>query len=146
VPAAIGDDDWFYYWHTHLDWRGRGDFSAKARRLYLAGYARIFRHLASQMAAAKKAFQLWIVIFPNDPGSDCIFLHTPNPHSGFPTDQRDVKWGETPTGIFRDLLADFEVREGRTDSAVFFYAKGVGVPLEGLIEGTTAISVPNLTP
>ncbi len=98
------------------------------------------------MVASKRAFQLWIVIFPNDSGSDCIFLHTPNPHSGFPSDQRYVQWDVTPTGIFRDLLADFEIREGRTDSAVFFYAKGVGVPLEGSTEGTSAMPVPNSSP
>jgi len=136
VPTNIGADDWFHYWHTHLDCRGRGDFSPEARRLYLTGYARIFCHLAKCAATAGKPFQLWIVVFPNDSGSDCIFLHTPNPHSAFPTDQSDVRWGENPTGLFSDRLAGFEIREGRSDCSVFFYAKGVGVPIEGSVEGT----------
>jgi hypothetical protein len=89
-----------------------------------------------------KPFQLWIVIFPHDSGSDCIFLHTPNPHSEFPTDQHGVRWDVNPTGIFTNLLTDFEIREGRTDSAVFFYASGVGVPLEGSLERTNTAAAP----
>jgi hypothetical protein len=130
VPLHFSEGDWFSYWHQHLDWKGRGDYSPRIRKLYLAGYARIFRHLASISGQLHNPFQIWIAIFPHDSGSDCIFLHTPNSHSAFPTDQSSVDWDGEPTGIFSEFLPEFTIREGKTEHAVFFYAENLGIPLQ----------------
>ena len=130
VPVHFSVGDWCSYWHQHLDWAGRSDYSPRIRKLYLAGYARVFRHLASISGELRVPFQLWITIFPHDSGSDCVFLHTPNPHSAFPTDQSDVDWCSSPSGLFTELLSEFSIREGRNEHAIFFYAENVGISLQ----------------
>jgi hypothetical protein len=126
-------DDWFDYWHQHLDWRGLGDFSPRLRQIFLEGYARIFRHYALQAHRLGKPYQIWIMLQMDDAGYDAVYVHTPNPNpnSIFPVELTDVKWGEPElVKIFSVWLPEFSLVAGRTDKTYFIFADGYGIPLQ----------------
>ena len=125
-------DDWFDYWHQHLDWRGLGDFSPRLRQIFLEGYARIFRHYALQAHLLAKPYQIWITLQMDDAGQDAVYLHTPNPNpnSVFPIEFSNVKWGESELlKMFSVWLPEFSLKAGRVDKNYFIFADGYGVPL-----------------
>src|SRR5256885_533154 len=68
TPCArlLSPDDWFHYWHQHLDWDGLGDLSPKLRRIFLEGHAQLFRHFALQAHRLGKPYQLWMVLWVGD--------------------------------------------------------------------------------
>ncbi len=123
-------DDWFHFWHQHLDWDGLGDLSPRLRRVFLEGHARLFRHYALQAHLLAKPYQIWILL-AHDAGQDAVFLHTPNPHSEFPMTYPDVQW-DLPelVELFSPWLPEFRLVAGRAQGALFLFAEGYGVSLK----------------
>ena len=129
--CALCPDDWFNFWHQHLDWDGLGDLSPRLRRIFLEGYACLFRHFALQAHRLGKPYQLWISLFTDDAGQDAVFLHTSNPHSAFPAEFTGVRWGLPDlVVIFSPWLTEFTLVAGRSDRALILYADGYGVSLK----------------
>lgn len=129
IPDIL--NHWCNFAHIHLDWHGYGDYSRKARLLFLEEYARRFARFAENLSRQKKAFQLWLLIFPHDSGSDCLYYHTPNLHSGFPVTLEEFTWESSPENLFSTLLPDCTILEGKSGDglSLAYYAQGVGMPL-----------------
>lgn len=124
-------DDWFNFWHQHLDWDGLGDLSPRLRRIFLEGYARLFRHFALQAHCLGKPYQLWISLNFDDAEQDAVFLHTPNPHTPFPAVFSGVRWGLPElVAIFSPWLPGFTLVAGSGEESLFLYADGYGVSLK----------------
>ena len=123
--------DWCNFAHIHLDWHGYGDCSRPARLLFIQEYARRFDAFAAMFLRQKREFQLWILIHPFDSGSDCLFFHTPNPHSGFPVKLGDMSWSDPSEHIFTELLPEYKIIEGQSSDklSLAYYAEGIGAPL-----------------
>jgi len=127
----LDPDDWYHYWHQHLDWDGLGDLSPRLRRVFLEGHARLFLHLASQAPRLGQPYQLWMVLYVDDAGQDAVYLHTANPHSPFPSENSDVQWGLPElVALFSPWLPEFSLVAGRSAGALFLYAEGHGFPLK----------------
>lgn len=125
----FGPEDWSYFAHVHLDWRGYGDYSRKAREWLLGSYADLFRIMAEALSAGEKPFQLWLLIHPRDSGADCLYYHTPNPYGGFPVSLSHMEWDEgRREHLFTALLPEYAVREGSGGNCFAYYAEGVGIP------------------
>jgi hypothetical protein len=130
-------DDWFHFGHYHLDWNGVGDLAPRVRRIFLEGYARVFRHFALQAQRLGKPYQLWISLHVDDAGQDAVYLHTPNPHSAFPAEFVGVQWGLSElVAVFSKWLPEFSLVGGRLDRTLFLYAVGYGVSLKDTVEQT----------
>ncbi len=42
-------DSWFDFWHMHVDWKGQGNRSWKARKSYLNELVRLFHELKNEL-------------------------------------------------------------------------------------------------
>lgn len=125
----FGPEGWSYFGHVHLDWRGYGDYSRKAREGFLGAYADLFRSMAATLGAGGKPFQLWLLVHPRDSGADGLYYHTPNPYGGFPVSLRGMEWDEgRREHLFTALLPEYAVREGTGRDCCAYYAEGVGIP------------------
>lgn len=83
----MGPDDWFEFWHTHLDWDGEGNASPEARRPYLIGLFRLLERLQELARSYPHPSQLWIYILEKDSAQDAVYIHTKNPNrDSFPLD------------------------------------------------------------
>jgi hypothetical protein len=67
--------EWFDYWHTHLDWKGRGNRHGSDRTAVAAALLRL---LERAVACRRQDTQCWVVLAP-DSGQSALFLHSPNP-------------------------------------------------------------------
>ena len=124
-------DGWCNFAHIHLDWKNYGNFSRKARGLFLHELARRFSRFADALSRQNQEFQLWLFIFPYDSGYDSLYYHSKNPHSAFPCKLDDFTWDATATNLFTALLPGYTIVEGKSEdgSTLAYYAQGIGVPL-----------------
>lgn len=125
-------DDWCNLAHIHLDWQGYGDYSRQARLLFLREYARRFDQFARMFISQKREFQLWLLIYPHDSDSDCLFVHTPNPHSEFPLTLHGFTWAKPAQHLFDELLPYYTMVEGISKNGppcLIYYAQEIGAPL-----------------
>lgn len=129
-PARAADD-WCNLAHLHLDWRGYGDFSRRARILFLREYARRFLETAEAFTRNNREFQLWLLIHPYDSGADSLYIHTPNPHSGFPVRLDEMQWACPEEHLFTEFLPGRQIWEGCGGDgfSLVYFACGIGVPL-----------------
>ena len=81
LDFTCGENSWFDFWHTHLDWRGKGNKSFTVRLKYLKELLNEFENLNKQLIDYPNSFQIWIVIDETDSGEDAVYIHTKNPNS-----------------------------------------------------------------
>jgi hypothetical protein len=128
-PGLISDGC-HYFDHWHLDWDGVGDFNPKIRLITIEAHMKVFAAIAKESGILNSPFQLFISLARRDAGQDAVYLHTPNPHSPFPAEFDDVKWGvpelEQQLSAF---LPQFQFIAGLRDFNYVAFAKGLGVPL-----------------
>jgi len=124
-------DDWCNLAHIHLDWKGYGDYSLEARRMFLAEYASRYRMLIPAFAARSGKFQLWILVHPHDSGADALYFHTENPHTECPVRLSEYSWNRPRRHLFSDFLPEFDMEEGRSEDgySLAYFAREIGLPL-----------------
>ncbi len=76
----FGEDSWFDFWHTHLDFCGYGNYSIKTRKQHLKGLFNLFYELKEKLENWRNPYQIWIEISSNDASMDAVFIHSPNPN------------------------------------------------------------------
>jgi hypothetical protein len=89
----LPDKQWCNYYHQHFDWDSRGAKSRLEHRKHIRLMMHAFARARVELASQETPYQLWAQIHPSDPGSDAIYVHTPNPHTEFPmgdSDERSV--------------------------------------------------------
>lgn len=77
----FGEDDWFDYWHTHLDWFGYGNTSLKMRKQHIQSFLKLMANLEVELEQRGKPYQLWLQLSTNDAGEDAVYIHTENPNA-----------------------------------------------------------------
>jgi hypothetical protein len=86
---------WFDYWHTHVDWDGRGNAHAENRADVAASTVRVLRHLATRAEVRHEPLQIWATLC-SDTMSNAVYAHSPNPNgTPYPAEHRGVSWGES---------------------------------------------------
>ena len=127
-----GPDDWYAYWHHHLDWYGLGNLNPRIRLIFLEGYAKLFDRYAQQAPELGKPYQLWISLTIHDAGQDAVFLHTPNPHADFPARLNHVNWDGTEIErLFSTWLPGYRLIAYRDAYGIQISAEGHGDCLIG---------------
>ena len=88
----LPDKKWCDYWHTHFDWESRGMRSRSQHRKHIRLLMLAFARAKNELKGQAQSFQVFACIYPSDPGSDALYIHTPNPYSAFPASFDDCKF------------------------------------------------------
>lgn len=92
ISINLSGKKWCDNWHVHLDWVGRGRLSRFEHRLHLRPLMHAFARAKSELENQTKPYQVYVRIQPADPGSDALFVNTPNPHTQFPAPFEDCQF------------------------------------------------------
>ena len=83
----------FDYWHTHVDWYGRGNAHIENRADVAASTVRVLRHLEERAEVRQEPLQVWATLC-NDTMDNAVYAHSPNPNgTTHPHTHRGVSWG-----------------------------------------------------
>ncbi|CRD58679.1 hypothetical protein [Stenotrophomonas thermophila] len=107
------ESEWFDYWHTHLDWMGRGNRHISDRFAVAAGLLRLLERVAS---SEREHVQCWVTLAP-DTAQSALFLHSPNPQgTPWPHPFDGVIWDIVPPDWLAPLLSSAGLQPGRWGS------------------------------
>lgn len=107
------ESEWFDYWHTHLDWMGRGNRHISDRSAVAAGLLRLLERVAS---SEREHVQCWVTLAP-DTCQSALFLHSPNPQgTPWPHPFDGVIWDIVPPDWLAPLLSSAGLQPGRWGS------------------------------
>lgn len=111
LSINLSDKQWCDNWHVHFDWAGRGSLSRFEHRLHIRPLMHAFARAKSELEKQMTPYQVYVRIHPADPGSDALFVHTPNPHTQFPTAFEDCQFLDACPPLLMGLvnLARFKV-------------------------------------
>jgi hypothetical protein len=70
---------WFDYWHTHVDWNGRGNSRAENIPEIAAVTIRLLRYFEMHAKARSEPLQLWATLCGNTM-DNAVYAHSPNPN------------------------------------------------------------------
>lgn len=89
ILDRVLESEWFDYWHTHLDWKGRGNRHL-TDRAEVAGA--LLRLLQRAVSANRDDVQCWVSLAA-DTGNSALFLHSRNPQgSAWPHPFEGTRW------------------------------------------------------
>ena len=102
--------------HWHVDWRGIGNLSWRARRSHLAALFTVYRRVLAQTEEWTEPYQCWLQIDAADSSQDAVFIHTPNPYTNdFPVNFDWVPWDAEIPERLREFVTDPAWQFGRVD-------------------------------
>lgn len=123
------------YWHLHFDWMAYGNNSFRRRKPHLDKLFRHFDILVEETKNLEIDFQLYIMLFDFDSGSDSLFLHTLEPdNKQFTFKVSDLKSNTTlknkSLNDYIDQFFGYEklYGEGGNEGFCLIFKKNVGVP------------------
>jgi hypothetical protein len=83
---------WFDYWHTHVDWYGRGNTRPENVPKIAAATVRLLQHLEGLAKDRSEPIQLWATLCGNTM-DNAVYAHSPNPNgSVYAHDFHAVTW------------------------------------------------------
>lgn len=115
LRVDVSGEAWCNHWHQHFDRDGLGSRSRLEHRKHIRPLMRAFSRVRHELAHQGKPHQVYVCIHPMDPGSDAIYVHTPNPHSEFPSHFDDLKFISMLPPLLMGLvsLAHYQVGIGK---------------------------------
>ena len=109
----VRESEWFDYWHTHLDWKGRGNRHVSDRTTVAAGLLRLLKRAVS---SEREDVQCWVML-AQDTGQSALYLHSPNPQgTPWPHPFDGVTWDIELPGWLAPLLSSDGLQAGRWGS------------------------------
>lgn len=121
---SFDPEDWFEFWHAHLDWDGEGNSSPEARQPYLKALIILLQRLQQRLLSFPKPCQTWLYILEEDSGQDAVYLHSPNANrDNFPFEFDGVDFAAAAPDWVMALLPDNQYRLGRAvyEGSVIYY-------------------------
>jgi hypothetical protein len=83
---------WFDYWHTHVDWHGRGNNRSENIPEIAATTVRLLQHFELLAKGRAEPIQLWASLCSNTM-DNAVYAHSQNPNgSSYPHDFHEVTW------------------------------------------------------
>ncbi|MBD3858864.1 hypothetical protein IEE86_03885 [Bacillus sp. 28A-2] len=120
----LDHDSWFDFSHTHLDFFGVGENSLKIRREHIKAHIALYNRVLKQLEGFEKPYQTWICIHEQDPASDAVYVHTPNPNDDyFPHKVEELERNCKLPHTFKDFidLQQFDVSYLQSGHGEVFY-------------------------
>jgi len=88
IPEWIdfeNSDNWFDFFHQHIDNKDKGNKSWKSRKQHLDALFALAEKYEIELSKMNRDYQFWININERDSDDDAIYIHTKNPNkSEFP--------------------------------------------------------------
>lgn len=83
---------WFDYWHTHVDWYGRGNSRPENVPEIAAATVRLLQYLETLARDRSEPIQLWATLCGNTMGN-AVHAHSRNPNgTAYPHSFHEVAW------------------------------------------------------
>jgi len=89
--------DWYDWWHTHIDWDGKGNLGRWHRRQHLKMLFKCYQNIKYQIDKSNFTSQVFMLISNSDSSQDAVYVHTENPNgTEYPEKFSGVQWNITP--------------------------------------------------
>lgn len=108
----LPDKKWCDYWHTHFDWESRGTRSRSEHRKHIRPLMLAFARAKSELKRQAQSSQVFACIYPSDPESDALYIHTPNPYSAYPALFDDCRFTNNCPPLLMGLVDMVQYRIG----------------------------------
>ena len=95
---------WCDYWHIHFDWESRGKHSRHEHRRHIRPLMHAFARAQGELRRQSTPYQIFVCIHPSDPGSDALYIHTPNPQTEFPVKFNDCRFSNSIPPLLMGLV------------------------------------------
>jgi len=121
--SSLDMTSWFDLWHTHPDWKGKGNRCPENRMASIQlGYSLLKK--AEELArVAPRSIQSWLAVCPNSL-DDGVYLHSENPNgTPFPYPFEGVEWGASDHPVLDAVVDSQRHRIGKAlyDSEPVFF-------------------------
>lgn len=129
-----GPKSWFDLWHTHVDWRGKGNGNWIVRKRSITKLLRLYEEFKEALKKYPHDYQLWIAIDVMDSGQDAVYIHTKNPNAdNFPLKVPGDKIIRTRNAKLQAFLLScgFEIIRYKSKDGYLYllYDRMTGIPL-----------------
>jgi hypothetical protein len=120
--ASLDFESWFDFWHTHLDWRGRGSRCRENREAEIHLGYKVFEAAHTLSMGATKQIQVWLTVCHNSL-DDAVYLHSENPNgTAFPYEFDGVEWDSVEQPVLNEIIdkAVYKIGKIQYDSGDVF--------------------------
>ena len=118
-------ESWFDFWHTHPDWKSKGNKNSDTRAWVTAITYELLKEVESITKPQGSRLQVWATIC-NDTGNNAVFIHSENPNNTpFPFKFSDVQWCTESPPELNGLIdnSTHEIGVWDYDSEVVYFVK-----------------------
>lgn len=133
-------DSWFDLYHLHVDNKGLGNRSWKARKQHLETLFELADEIQIKLNQFPKEFQFWIQVDEENSYGDAIYIHTENPNnSNFPIKLDFDSKAEIKKSQLLDFLKekDYEIQkmtlsdyDGKESTTFFLFKSEFGLKIK----------------
>lgn len=102
----VNFQSWFDLWHTHIDWKSKGNRYLEQRRRAATLTYDAFLYALERAETRVEPIQVWAQFFENT-GDNAVYVHTKNPNgTRFPFEFDETEWRvSTPSDLEHISLA-----------------------------------------
>lgn len=131
-------DDWFEFWHKHVDMAGISNNGKKHREFHIEALAKMFMQITKQAGSLNVPYQAWLAVHRMRGHLDGVFLHTPNPSKDIPPFKlKDIEWGYSQIEEYLEgYFPNIPIRAGKLywepveDTVYIVYSPALGETIE----------------
>jgi hypothetical protein len=117
VRVSLTADNWYDLWHLHPDFHGWTWRGGRARRAHLRVLFAALDRVVTEVGPAEHPVQVFVHVSRDDPPSDAIYVHTPNPNTTpFPFRFEGCTFGEPPPAWFAPFVDSSRMEVGTAQS------------------------------
>jgi len=120
--VSLDFEGWFDFWHTHPDWKGRGNRCRENREAEIRLGYKLLEAAQVLCAGAPRKIQAWLTVCPNS-FDDAVYLHSGNPNgTPFPYEFEGVEWDNKEHPLINSIVdkAIYKIGKVQSDSEDVF--------------------------
>jgi hypothetical protein len=122
---SLDIDSWFDYWHTHPDWKFKGNRSNEMKA-WVASITYDLLNVVEELTKHQgNRLQVWATLC-EDTGNNAIYIHSDNPNSTpYPNDYENVMWGVRGPAVAAELIdqSTHETGTAKYEEEVVYYIR-----------------------
>lgn len=89
---SVQSSEWFDFWHTHLDWKSKGNRYPESRANVARLTYELLLYAESKLTQRTKPIQVFAQTH-QDTGNNAVYIHSENPNgTEFPYKFEDFEW------------------------------------------------------
>jgi len=118
--------DWYDWWHTHVDWDGKGNLGRWHRRQHLKMLFKCYQNIKCQIDKSNFTSQVFMLISNSDSSQDAVYIHTENPNgTEYPEKFSGVQWNIKVPALLKGLNIPKHLQLGvqENNGELWYYLK-----------------------